>query len=200
MIKQEDLPVLRHLFNLLKDIKNNDGITFDHLPKEILDRYTERNKNATRIRIEFERLSDFFILTELASLDERKYGLYLVPKNKIYESDINKIYKEFKKSEKRKGNKVKIEDLEYPMSKLKYYSNWILLGCTIISTYIAVKNYNENKTNQESIIQLELNLKEKDSELSKFRTLNLYHKNQDSSFQTNSDKETLKESKLNQNK
>jgi len=192
MIKQEDLPVLKHLLDLIKDPKNNHGITLENLPDYVKENYPDRNKSLHGISLEFERLCDFFTENNIATTKEMGYGVLLISNTNTKDADIEDIFIRLNITQKRQENKDKKEDIEYKMSNLKYYSTWILLVCTIISTIIAIKSCNENKTNRESLKQLELKLQEKESELSKCRTLILDHKNQDSSFQSSSDKETLK--------
>jgi len=189
MIKQEDLPVLRQFIEMLKKPETREISFFDTY--EIM--YGEPYTNDTKFdiaRAEFKRISNILNEHGIAEPETNSFGPLLKPNLKTYDSDIDLIYNELIKSEKQNHKKERKENIDFNMSWIKLYTYWPVLICTVITTFIAVKEYSNNQNTKESLIRLEKKLEEKELELSKLHILFLNQKNQDSSYQTSSDKET----------
>ena len=191
MIKQEDLPVLRHLLESLKDPNNKYGITHEKLSDEIKENYPDRNRTSHDISLEFERLCEFFTKHNIANVDKNSFGILLVPNIETKDADIDIIFNELLSEKKRHSKKNKSEDRQHKLTGWKYYTFWPLFAFATFgggySTYDIIRNLNT----KEPVKQLQNPIKGTELEQVKKHTLPLDQRNQDSSYQTSSDKETL---------
>ena len=76
------------------------------------------------------------------------------------------------------------------MTKWKYYTFWPLFVIAIFGGGYSLYDFTERLTKAKDSQQVQLTKGETESEQSKPHTLPLNQKNQDSSYQTSSDKET----------
>lgn len=188
MLEEKDVPILDEIIDNL--LSTNAEVNYEQFSNhEYFSALNDSNR-----KNKFQRLIDIIDYYSCAKVYPHGYynalytnqnTLYFKEKGgfkALYDSQLSEI--------KKQNGKEIIKQKESKMTNWKYYSFWPLTICTIISTIIAVKETIERQKTQESLIQLEIKLEGKKLEQSKPHILPLTHKNQESSFHANSDKET----------
>jgi len=188
MLEEKDIPVLDEIIDNL--LSTNAEVNYEQFSNhEYFSALNDSNR-----KNKFQRLIDIIDDYNCARVYAHGYykALY-TNQNTLHfkEKGGFKALYELQLSEIKKQNgKEKIKQKESKMTNWKYYSFWPLTICTVISTFIAVRESIENRKIQESQTQLEKKLERKlevkKSEQSKAHTLPL----QDPSFRASSDKET----------
>ena len=100
------------------------------------------------------------------------------------------VFKNLEEDEKRKQKQIKKENTEYTLTKWKYYTFWPLFVIAIFGGGYSLYDFTERLTKAKDSPHVQLTKGETELEQSKPHILHLNQKNQDSSYQTSSDKET----------
>jgi len=168
----------------LKVLNDNYDTGFD------LDKIrTEYNKNTdNKIDVNTQKhFVDLYNNKYFVSMGNYKHKN--LPDTKLIIDRYGSLSEFLKLVENENKKKYKKENREYTLTKWKYYLFWPMTILSILSTPIAITKTNEIQKNQDIIEELEQKIEYMELEQSKQHILPLNHKNQDSSFQTSSDKE-----------
>jgi hypothetical protein len=142
---------------------------------------------------EFERLLDLIRHFGIANINTDDY--WYVERNRFtkrhkIDGGFYPIFKNLNDEAKQKQKQIKKENTEYTLTKWKYYTFWPLFIIALFGGGYSIYDFKERLTTKANSQQVQSTKEQTELEQSKSHISTLNQKNQDSSFQTSSEKET----------